>query len=195
MKMHFPTVPVETVRRARHDATDMPRPLVLVVDDEPIITETLALILNGSGLAVLTAPDAAEALEIARLTPPELLITDLSMPGMNGLDLAVEMVRMAPDCRVILFSGHATAGEMYAEMISRGYDFAWLTKPVHPADMVERVFKILGKRGVQAGQPRPPQNPRPYDFLSSAGKGNGLYPSAWNLTMRQQLAKQGDDNP
>jgi DNA-binding response OmpR family regulator len=193
MTMHFPTAPVEAARRILPDPSDWLRPLVLVVDDEPLITETLAVILNSNGLAALTAPDAGEALEIAALMPPELLIADLSMPGMNGLDMAVEMIRMAPDCRVILFSGHATANEMYAQMLSRGHDFTWLVKPVHPADLLERAFELLGKRGSPLGLSRPSRNPSLYDFLSTAGRGSDVYPSSWNLTIRQR-ARQADGN-
>ena len=106
MSPHFPTVPVEFARQKFRPPPGPERPLLLVVDDEPLITETLSAILDSKGFAVLTAHDAAEALEICGLTPPELLITDVSMPVMNGFDLAVEVKGIAPDCEVIFFTGH-----------------------------------------------------------------------------------------
>src|SRR5579863_3354016 len=98
MNPHFPTVPVEAARR--HTIFPSPgtlRPLVLVVDDEPLITQTLSAILDAKGFAVMTALDATEALEICALIPPELLITDVSMPQKNGFDLAIEVKHAVPD--------------------------------------------------------------------------------------------------
>jgi CheY-like chemotaxis protein len=148
MSTHFPTVPVE-VARQNISSTDTERvlPLVLVVDDEPLIAETLAAILNNSGLAALTAPDALAALEIVHLTPPEMLISDVAMPGMNGFDLAIEVTKAIPDCEIILFSGQATPSEMEAMNRAAGRDFVTLIKPVHPADLLARVYERLSPRG------------------------------------------------
>jgi DNA-binding response OmpR family regulator len=119
---------------------------VLVVDDEPLIAETLAAILNASGVAALTAPDGKAALEIIEVMPPDMLITDIAMPGVNGLDLAIEVARMVADCEIILFSGQAATAEMLAALRSAGRDFVTMTKPVHPSDLLARVFERLGGR-------------------------------------------------
>lgn len=187
MTNYFPTVPVEAARHAPVQGADWVRPLVLVVDDEPLIAETLAIILNGHGMATLTAPDAAEALEMAALMPPELLIADLAMPGMNGLDMAIEIARFTPDCRVILFSGHASASDMYSNMLMRGHNFACLVKPVHPADLLECAFACLGKRGSPPGLSWPARSTSLYDLLSSASHVDDVYPASWNLTLRERL--------
>jgi DNA-binding response OmpR family regulator len=148
MSTHFPTVPLELARQ-NACSTDIERvlPLVLVVDDEPLIAETLAAILNNSGLAALTAPDALAALEIARLMPPEMLISDVAMPGMNGFELAIEVTKAIPDCEIILFSGQATSSELEAMNRAVGRDFVMLIKPVHPADLLARVYERLTMRG------------------------------------------------
>jgi CheY-like chemotaxis protein len=148
MSTHFPTVPVELARQ-NASSTDIERvlPLVLVVDDEPLIAETLAAILNNSGLAALTAPDALAALEIAQLMPPEMLISDVAMPGMNGFELAIEVTKAIPDCEVILFSGQATPSELEEMNHAAGRDFVTLIKPVHPADLLAHVYERLGTRG------------------------------------------------
>jgi CheY-like chemotaxis protein len=168
MKTHFPTVPVEAARQTvRLEGPEALRPVVLVVDDEPIITETLATILNGSGLAAMTAPDARIALEIAALIPPQLLITDYAMPGMNGIELACRIARNVPDCEIIVFSGHAGAIDISAQLLLAGHGFITLAKPVHPADLLEKSFEALGRRGALIKIPRPRPRPSLYDFLSS----------------------------
>lgn len=149
MNTHFPTVPVETALfSASLQQSERLRPVALVVDDEPIITETLAAILDGSGLTALTALDGPAALEIAAVIPPEILITDLSMPGMNGLELAVEMTRSVPDCDVILFSGHISSTELLAKLEGLEHKFMVLLKPVHPVDLLEQVSECLVRRGI-----------------------------------------------
>jgi CheY-like chemotaxis protein len=145
MKTHFPTVPVEVARKNATDALQNDPPLVLVVDDEPLITETLAAILSHSGYAAVTAPDGLAALEIVRLMPPQMLITDVAMPGMNGFDLAIEVKRMVPECQILLFSGQASTSELAAEYSASGHEFATLVKPVHPRDLLARVSDCLGK--------------------------------------------------
>jgi CheY-like chemotaxis protein len=172
MKTHFPTVPVEAARQMAHlEGPEWLRPVVLVVDDEPIITETLATILNGSGMAAITAPNARVAVEIASVIPPQLLITDYAMPGMNGIELAGRISKSVPDCEVIVFSGHASTVDLSAELREAGHCFITLAKPVHPADLLEKAFEALGRRGALVRIPRPRLKPSLYDFLSSRRKG------------------------
>jgi DNA-binding response OmpR family regulator len=154
MSTYFPTVPVKAIRLEAHllSSEELP-PVVLVVDDEPLITETLAAILSNTGLAVITAGDGVEALETALVIPPEILITDLLMPGMNGLDLIVEIKRAVPDCKVIVSSGHATGYDLMNRMKSLGWNFVVLIKPVHPADLLTHVFELLNRSGLKAPQP------------------------------------------
>jgi DNA-binding response OmpR family regulator len=147
MSTHFPTVPVELAQKYADTSANPPLPLVLVVDDEPIITETLSAILRGSGLAPLTAPDGVAALEIAQVIPPDMLITDLAMPRMNGFDLAIEVNRTIPDCEIILISGHSSAKELVEMNRPKGRQFLTLIKPIHPADLLGHVNECLSRRG------------------------------------------------
>jgi len=189
MKTHFSMVPVEIARqKSPKDGVEHFRPLVLIVDDEPIIAETLAAILNGSGLAAVTAPDACAALEIAALMPPEMLITDVAMPGMNGLDLAIEVSRTIQDCEIILFSGQASAWEMEARLREGGHDFVTIIKPVHPADLLARVFERLSRKGCVVPsvplecRPRPDVFPLPGSYADSS--------QAAHITIRQRTRPQ-----
>lgn len=115
------------------------RPVVLVVDDECTVADTLTEILIRSGFAAITAYDGASALEAALLNPPEVLITDVILPGMSGIELAITVRRIFPDCRVLLFSGNASTTALLASATRAGHKFQLLTKPVHPAVMLAHV--------------------------------------------------------
>ena len=112
------------------------RPVVLVVDDEEIIADTRVAILAGWGYAAMASYDAENALEMARVIPPEILITDVCLTGMNGVDLAVEIRSKVPDCKVILFSGQADSLNLLALARNAGHNFTLLQKPVHPVELL-----------------------------------------------------------
>ena len=118
-------------------------PVVLVVDDEPLVADTLSVILSRAGFTTMTAYDAQTALEMAELTPPALLISDVAMPDMNGVELAIVLLATQPRCKVLLFSGHATNADLVTAM-DAGHDFHLLAKPVHPTEMIRLVSKSLG---------------------------------------------------
>jgi CheY-like chemotaxis protein len=92
--------------KSKESRKNMPQtePVVFVVDDEEIIAKTLAIILSGSGFYAKSFTDPSVALAEARKMEPNLLITDVSMPGMSGIDLAIEMKRVYPKCKTLLFS-------------------------------------------------------------------------------------------
>jgi len=123
------------------------RPSVLVVDDESAIADTLAEILSRNGYAALPAYDGSAALEIALLTPPELLIADVVLPGMDGVELAITIRRIFPDCKVLLFSGQASTTDLLAAARRDGHQFTLLSKPLHPIDLLARVAESLKHRG------------------------------------------------
>jgi len=137
------TSPVVPINEAPPADTTPYRPTVLVVDDESAIAETVAAILSRSGYAVMTAYDGPEALEIALLSPPELLISDVSLPGMCGIELAITIRRIFPDCRILLFSGHVATAELLAGAQRAGHTFTLLSKPVHPKDLLAWVSQSL----------------------------------------------------
>jgi len=128
--------------------------VVLVVDDESAIADTLSEILKLSGYAATPAYDGEEALETALLVPPELLITDVMLPGMSGIELAIQMRRIFPDCRVLLFSGQAATSDLLTSAARAGHQFTLLAKPVHPTDLLRRVSESLNvKSAVHAVRP------------------------------------------
>jgi CheY-like chemotaxis protein len=134
------------------------RPVVLVVDDERIIADTLVAVLCRSGFAAIAAYDGLSALEMARVIPPELLITDIAMPRMNGIQLALALVATISDCKVLLFSGHAAHTDLL-EARKAGFNFPLLAKPVHPAQLLAHVAATLS---FQCWPPTPsPGSPLP----------------------------------
>ncbi len=184
MTTHFPIVPVDAVPlKALSPSQQGLRPLALLVDDEPIITDTLAAILNANGIAALSAYCPIDALESALLMPPNILITDLSMPGMDGLELAVQVTRAAPDCEVILFSGHISMCDIGARMHAIDCDFMTLIKPVHPADMLKCVCARLALHGWSLTPAE--DGRRSNDDSASAGySGNGSRGVSSNVSVR-----------
>jgi DNA-binding response OmpR family regulator len=167
MHTYFPTVPVEVARqKARFNDSERLLPVVLVVDHEPLIAETLCAILNGNGLAAITAPDGNVALDVSRLIPPQLLVSDMDLPGMDGFELAMELTRMIPDCEVILFSGQYSTGDLASMHNSEDRDFLTLAKPVHPVDLLECVFERLSRHGWPAPAAFRRRPPTPIEAFS-----------------------------
>jgi DNA-binding NtrC family response regulator len=106
---------------------------VFVVDDERLIADTLAEILNDSDdFEAVAMYDAASALKQAREHPPDVLITDVVMPGMNGIQLAKEVRSIWAKTRVVLLSGQAQTRDLVAQAKHEGYAFELWAKPIHP---------------------------------------------------------------
>ena len=84
--------------------------LAYVVDDEEVIATTLALILNRSGFEAVAFSRPIEALRAAEQRCPDFLITDVSMPLMNGIDLGIQFKAIHPRCKELLFSGAHSTG-------------------------------------------------------------------------------------
>jgi DNA-binding response OmpR family regulator len=141
-----PVVPIDQVPP---EDTSAYRPVVLVVDDESAIADTLTEILSRSGYAAMTAYDGNDALETALLTPPEMLITDVILPGMSGVELAITIRRIFPDCKILLFSGQASTADLLTTAKREGHHFTLLSKPVHPRDLLACVAESLKQRGMQ----------------------------------------------
>ncbi len=115
------------------------QPMVLVVDDEHVIADTLVLILNRNGFCATAAYDGESALQLACATPPDILISDVMMPGRNGVELAIAVQRSCPHCRILLFSGNAATQSFLETAREMGHDFEFLDKPVHPDILLQRL--------------------------------------------------------
>ena len=117
------------------------RPNVIVVDSDSGIAGSLVETLSRRGYATVAASDADSALELALVRPPEILITEVMLPGMNGIDLAIRIRRIYPDCAIFLISGHASSNKMLAHATRAGHEFVLLDKPVDPLELLARISK------------------------------------------------------
>jgi DNA-binding response OmpR family regulator len=143
----FEIVPVANVPRpdsTGESLTDgsLRRPVVLIVDDEQIIADTRVAIFTSWGFTAIAVYDSAEALSTARVIPPDLLISDVTLSGMNGVDLAIEIQKNVPDCKVMLVSGQAISADLFAHAREAGHNFTMLIKPVHPSEMEARLSEL-----------------------------------------------------
>ncbi len=109
---------------------------VLVVDDESVIASSLSAILRQSGYLAESFTNPLDALRSAMQEAPDVLISDVVMPHMSGVDLAMRVKSACPDCRVLLFSGQAATVSFLEEARSQGHNFHLLSKPIHPLDLL-----------------------------------------------------------
>jgi CheY-like chemotaxis protein len=118
------------------------RPRILVVDDERIIADTVAEILEGAGFQVATAYDGWNALQVAGILQPDYLLSDVLMPKMNGVDLAIAIQKMYPTARILLFSGQAGITEILRTAQNQGFQFELIAKPIHPLSLIARLKEL-----------------------------------------------------
>ena len=88
------------------------RPKVLVVDDERVIADTLAMILNQSGFEAKAVYSGEKALELAATLQPDMLISDVIMADLNGIDAAIRIRALLPGIKILLFSGQAATADL-----------------------------------------------------------------------------------
>lgn len=121
------------------------RTVAFVVDDEDVIASTLELILLSRGFAVRSFVDPTDAVEAALSEKPDFLLTDVMMPKLNGIELAVKVKDINPDCCVLLFSGQASTSDLLARASEEGHCFDVLAKPVHPLELLDKIAELLGE--------------------------------------------------
>ncbi len=115
------------------------KPKVLVADDERVIADTLAMILNQSGFDARAVYSGEKALELASVFVPDMLISDVIMNDLNGIDAAIRMRELLPQIKVLLFSGQAATADLLEKARAQGHEFDILAKPVHPQDLLSRL--------------------------------------------------------
>jgi DNA-binding response OmpR family regulator len=115
------------------------KPKVLVVDDERVISDTLAMILNQSGFEARAVYSGEKALEMAVTFKPDMLISDVIMADLNGIDAAIRIKALLPQIKILLFSGQAATADLLEKARVQGYEFEILAKPVHPQDLLSRL--------------------------------------------------------
>jgi len=112
---------------------------VLVADDERVIADTLVIILNQAGFDATAAYSGHKAVELAESLRPDMLISDVIMPDLSGIDAAISVRRILPSCKILLFSGQAATADLLDKARSQGHEFEILAKPVHPQDLLAKL--------------------------------------------------------
>jgi DNA-binding NtrC family response regulator len=112
------------------------RPLrVLVADDEHVIADSLATILRKHGFESASVYSGYGAMETAFAWVPDVIISDIRMPDVNGVDAVLSMARRLPNTKFLLFSGQSN--DSLSRALERGLKFVFLEKPVQPQSVVE----------------------------------------------------------
>ena len=112
---------------------------VLVVDDERLVADSLVEILNLFGFNAYSRYSGAQAIDRAATVPFDVLISDVVMEEMTGIDAAIEICKVLPNCKVLLVSGNTRTTDMLKDAHERGHDFDILAKPVHPLVIIDRL--------------------------------------------------------
>lgn len=120
------------------------KPLILVVDDEPIARQSLSDILRLEGYGVTSVPNGQAAVEFVRTHAVDLMVVDLRMPGMDGLEVIQVVNQTSPDTEVILLTAFASTETAIQALRLRVHDY--LQKPALPAQILTSVKKGLSRR-------------------------------------------------
>jgi len=117
---------------------------ILVVDDEPVARQSLTDILRLEGYSVNSVPNGQAAVEHVRTHPVELMIVDLRMPGMDGLEVVQVVNQVSPETEVILLTAFGSTESAVQALRLRIHDY--LLKPAPPSQVVNSVKKGLARR-------------------------------------------------
>jgi CheY-like chemotaxis protein len=112
---------------------------VLVADDEQVIANTLAIILNQAGFEARAVYSGEKAIESLDSFQPDMLISDVIMTGMTGIEAAIATREKMPNCKILLFSGQAATADLLEKARQNGHEFEILAKPVHPTDLLAKL--------------------------------------------------------
>jgi len=121
---------------------------ILVVDDEPVARQSLSDILKLEGFIVASAPNGQAAIEYVRTHPVDVMIVDLRMPGMDGLEVVQVLNQLSPDTEVILLTAFGSTETAIQALRLRIHDY--LLKPASPAQVISSVKKALVRRSAKS---------------------------------------------
>lgn len=110
------------------------RPRVIVADDEPVITHTITHILNAQGFDAKGVLNGEDAVTLSRQFTPDILVSDIRMGALDGIQAASRVRRLCPDCKVVLFSANMLEEPQMRKIRLLGFDF--LRKPLHPIGLL-----------------------------------------------------------
>src|ERR1700691_3276806 len=104
----------------------------------------LAIILNQAGFDARAVFSREHVVKVLDSFQPEMLITDVVMPGMTGIAVAIAVRSRLPNCKILLFSGQAASVDLLEQAKTHGHEFEIVAKPIHPSDLLAK----LGVRNI-----------------------------------------------
>ncbi len=130
---------------------------ILVVDDEPVERQSLTDILRLEGYHVSSVGSGEAAIDFLRLNPIDLMLLDLRMPGMSGLEVIKVVTRISPDIEIILLTAHGSMESAIDALRNRVHDY--LLKPASPKQILESVTRGLARRAAKLENLQKQENP------------------------------------
>ncbi len=152
--------------------------LVLVIDDDPAVRKLLAQALQRVGYEVLVADSGESGIELATRLPPRLVLVDMQLGGMDGLQVTRRLLQEVPSASIVIMTGHATIENAVAAMQSGACDY--LIKPMSPVQVVHAVEKALHTART---------NQELAEVRRTCGRGNHLTFTSQSPVMQQALTE------
>jgi CheY-like chemotaxis protein len=122
------------------------RPTVLVVDDDPALLDSLKLLLEVDGFAVTTAENGVRGLQAFRNRGPDIVLIDVMMPKLDGIESVRQMRRERPDAKIVVMSGEARLGQPDLQRTAQELGaVAVLRKPIDPNVLAALLRDVLGQ--------------------------------------------------
>lgn len=112
---------------------------VSVVDDEVLIASSFAMVLCNQGFDASFFTEPLQAIQAARYYAPDLLISEVSMPVLSGIELAIRVQKQCPNCKVLLLSGQPDITDLLTASRANGHTFEVLPKPIHPTHLLREI--------------------------------------------------------
>ncbi len=117
-------------------------PSIFVVDDDLAIAKMLSVILQMNLFNATAYGCPLEALAAARESAPDYCISDIAMPAMSGIELAIKIRQEMPMCKVLLFSGEDSSSELVKNAVAQGHRFDLVQKPIRPEHLISALQSL-----------------------------------------------------
>ena len=119
------------------------KPYLMVLDDDAAVRHTWTIIFRQQGYEVVAVERGQDAVDAANDRAPDLLLADIRLPDMTGIEAAKRVQSAAPNCRILLISGDGDSNEVLEEARALGTSFEVLPKPIAPPELIQHVADRL----------------------------------------------------
>ena len=157
---------------------------ILIVDDDADMQLVLSGILKQEGYEVIVAGDGMQALEKAGTCMPEMVLLDVMLPGMNGIDVLEEIKKINKDCLVMMLTGYGDIKDAVRAMKSGAFDY--ISKPIDDNDLVYHVREALQSYHQCKSKNLPPISAREKQVLKWLRKGK----SSWDISQILEISER-----